>query len=168
VSEDDTPDPPEGGLVINLLTGKPLSEDPDPAREHHAGCYHARHGWSINTRARTLKCQRCLADIDPFEALDAIAREFDTVRIARKEHARLSAVIKGLRAEEARVKARTRSASRKDADVAVKAALDAHARKMDQIQKWADEIGMLSDRINNATGLKTYSRRRKLRRRIGE
>lgn len=163
----DESDEGDCGMVISLATGEPITQEGDPTSTPHSPrtCVsHYYHGWRVDDEKRTLNCQRCGEDLDPYKALGRIAREFEAVRRARAELKSLREHIDRLSDEEKRIKARTKNANRKDAKVAAAAATQAMAKRNDLISSWADQIGALSDQINNATGAKRYTRRRKMER----
>jgi hypothetical protein len=150
-------------MVFSLFTGKPIG-DPEPATAPRTpDClFHYQHGWTVDRQNKKLQCQKCGAELDPYDALARIARDFESVQNARKELTALRRQLDEACAEERRTKDRTKRAARKDAETAVAEARKADEAKQQLIADWADEIGVLSDRIANATGKRRYSRRRSM------
>ena len=111
-------------------------------------------------RGRTLKCQQCGHDVDPFEALGHVARDYDDVRGAQKEHARLLEHNERLRDEERRTKSRTKNASRKDADAAVAAERKLWTDRLFRAERNLEEAGRLVEKARRIVGAESPLNRR--------
>jgi hypothetical protein len=103
---------------------------------------------------RSVRCGACGTVLDAFDALSVYARQEDRWRSAQVRYRELVLAVDALRKEEDLVKARLKSASRKDAKNAV-----AHerARLKEQERRTASnarEIILLAQRIVRASGEK--------------
>ena len=90
-----------------------------PSIPRRQRCRH--HAYEIDALARLVRCQSCGAELDAFKVLNEYATGERTFRDYRRMTRLQSSRLEDLRAEEKRVKARTRNASRKDAGDAVAA-----------------------------------------------
>ena len=116
-------------------------------------CHH--HSYKLNSRERTVTCSACDAQLDAFEVLLDYARAERNWRNWDTERLKQMAQLDELKAEERKIKARTRAASRKEADAAV-----AHERARSEKERFeiiqaARDIGELVRRIE-----RTATRRR--------
>lgn len=93
------------------------------ARNRQKWCSHRR--FALDAEAREVRCQGCGKLLDPFEILFEYATEERSFENWRQSVIDQGKKLAELRAEEKRIKARTKNASRKDA----KAAVEAERRK---------------------------------------
>jgi len=118
VPEDDKID--VAGIIGPVLGLFDSESGPEVRSEYGAGrCW--QHHACIDGLARRLYCSKCKADLDPFEVLGRIAHAADRRQYVADETRVLTARLEELKAEEKRVKARLKSALRKDATAAVEA-----------------------------------------------
>lgn len=77
------------------------------------------HAPVVDTNARTVRCNKCGADLDPIDVLAKVAHANANRDYVHAEVVALRKELESLKAEEKRVKARTRSHRNKDARAAV-------------------------------------------------
>lgn len=151
MSDESSPVPPDN--VVRLTFGQ--QSEIAPTKTGKGKCYH-RGTFTLDEEERTVQCH-CGATLDAFTLLLAYAnRERDwryydlEVRDAQKRLAEL-------KTEERKVKARTKAASRKDADAAVAAERARSEQERFQIIQAARDIAASCRRIERLT-----TRRRKI------
>lgn len=84
----------------------------------YAFCRHV--GTEVDAETRTVTCRQCGKTLDAFDVLLEYARKERTWQNWRDQQRAAAARVEQLKAEEKRVKARTKSASRKDSEQAVR------------------------------------------------
>lgn len=122
--------PPAGKLISGVF-----GDSPEAKIEQGAPCRHLS-GYVVSEAERSVTCTACGATIDPIDVLLSYAREERRWRNWRAETGKQVAKVEALKAEEKRVKARTKNASRKDAQVAVDAER-ARAKREKDVAVWA-------------------------------
>lgn len=120
-------------------------------RDRH--CRH--HSYKLDSTTRTVRCGVCQSQLDAFQVLLDYARDERSWRHWDQERSRQMTQLEELKAEERKVKARLRNASRKEADEAV-----AHERARSEKERFeiiqaARDMGELARRIE-----RTATRRR--------
>jgi hypothetical protein len=140
-------DEPASGAIVVHLFGPPPAVDGAPAKAPRTGfCY--PHRPLVDDAARTVSCTLCKAPLDPIDVLLQVARRYDDwVRIA-EETRTMRRDLEALRAEEKRVKARTRLHARKDAVEAVAA----ERERLAEIASRTDDIRRAAKRIDQLMG----------------
>lgn len=164
----DERDPPKLTLVIDaseLEHKKPEPETPpeDPPNVVKASfgqetttpdamhfCMH--HNIIVSERRRTVTCRTCGDVIDPFDRLLEYAKEERRWQESRKHERETRARIAALEEEERKIKARTKAASRKDANAAVHAALEAHRERLRSAVYKAREVARLGEQLERLIG----------------
>lgn len=107
-------------LTGKLLIGKFSANEPRQGEiVERTWCPHQRYGFRLDEDARLVQCVECKQVIDPFEVLLEYARDERMARNYRGEVQQLMKQKAALEDEERKAKARTRNASRKDAEHAV-------------------------------------------------
>ncbi len=102
------------GIVLSLVPRLPTLADDDgepPAlisKPKYSGCWHSQHTAIVSENERTLKCDGCGCDLDPFEFIARMARDGDRLLETRKRYRALVVKLEELMREERRVKARVR------------------------------------------------------------
>lgn len=96
----------------------------------------------VDTSVRTVTCSTCGADLDAFTWVADYARQERTLRHWEKEQQRHAKIVADLKDEEKRIKARTRNARRKDADVAV----------AEEREKWETRLGRAASDLREMRG----------------
>ena len=143
VNDDNEPD-----NVISVSFGEKTTvkdRTSDPSR-----CFHRR--YEVDDESRTIACRLCGKVVDAFSVLLEYANEGSRWEHARKRRRELSASVEALLKEEKLIKARLKSASRKDAK---KAVADERAKLKEQQRRTAAnarEIVLLAQRIVRASG----------------
>lgn len=140
-----TDEKPIGLNVIHLFGPPPAAEGALEVKWSGSRCYPH---WPIVDRAlRSVTCKRCKANLDPIDILLEVARRHEEWTRLSAESSTMRREIEALKAEEKRVKARTKSASRKDAQTAVEAERERDGLRRQQTFDAAKEIAELSLRI---------------------
>lgn len=135
----------EGGRVIHRDFGGLAEVKERGAGPRHQQCRHT--GTVVDEVARTVGCATCGAPLDPIQLLLEYARHERHWRHWEAEVGRCQTKLEELKAEERKVKARTKSASRKDSDEAVRAERErTFTARHDTIQL-ARDVGAISRRI---------------------
>lgn len=140
-----------GAIVIHLF-GPPPAIDGAPTVEYRGGvCY--PHAPLVSMTARTVTCKRCKEQLDPIDVLRQVARDHALWVRLHEETRTMRKEIEALKEEEKRVKARTKSASRKDAETAVQAERERSLESRRRIAYNADEAIRLMQAIRRAVGV---------------
>ncbi len=105
--------------MADIPDNAPIFEGP-PRGETGQWCLHDR--YTVVYQQRLVTCNACGATLDPFVIVERWARGHAVRDGYRKQVADLQKKLVELHAEERRIKARTRNARRKDADLAVQEA----------------------------------------------
>jgi hypothetical protein len=145
VSDEASPAPPDN--VVRLAFGQ--QSEIAPTKTGKGKCYH-RGAFTLDSEERTVQCH-CGATLDAFTLLLAYAnrerdwRDYDLqVREAQQR-------LDELKDEERKVKARTKAASKKDADAAVAAERARSEQERFQIIQAARDIAASCRRIERIT-----------------
>lgn len=108
-------------------------------------CSHAR--MELDTKARSVACGTCGQQLDAFQILLDYAVRERNWRHYDVELRELSKKLEELKAEEQRVKARTKTADRKEAAAAVAAERQRHRDLRERAHRNAQQIVALAERI---------------------
>jgi hypothetical protein len=130
--------------VIHLF-GPPPAIDGAPSVERGKTCY--PHSPVVDSVSRTVKCRRCEQQLDPVDVLITVSRQHEDYKRMLEETSTMRKQFAALEAEEKRVKARTKAASRKDAQAAVEEEREREGLRRQQTAEAAKEIARLSERI---------------------
>lgn len=107
------------GPVLGLVQGEIAPTASTSYASHGGTCW--QHQPRVLQLERRVNCAKCGVALDPFDVLVSIARDHDRQKYYAAEHRRRMTELDEMKAEEKRVKARTKAASRKDAQTAVDA-----------------------------------------------
>lgn len=136
-------DPEAPGAVIVHLFGPPPAVEGAPEKKVRPGQFCWPHWPLIDKVSRLVTCKRCKSPLDPVDVLlevaerhDEYVRMMDQTRTLRRE-------LEQLHAEEKKVKARTRSHSRKDALAAVAAEREKMSEQLGRAVFHAREVARL-------------------------
>jgi hypothetical protein len=128
-----------------------LSNKPDGAEtiiKDGGYCMHAQ--IVVDEKARGLFCNLCNATLDPFEQFKRYANQEAQYRVWDRELARQRKQLSEMKDEETKIRARTRNASRKDAELAVAEERKRSKDRRDRSVWNAREMKILADKIINA------------------
>ena len=114
-------------------------------------CKHA--AWEVDKRARSVSCQTCKAELDPFQVLYEYALAERSYRYWSDDEERVRRRLNNMLADEKRAKARLRNVSRKDADVAVAAEREMWERRTRKAAYKAREIARTAAAIAKSMGV---------------
>lgn len=146
MSHDDETGAGAGGIIVHLF-GPPPAVDGAPAKAPRAAaCY--PHRPLVDDAARSVSCSMCKAPLDPIDVLLQVARRHDDWVRLGEETRTMRRDLESLRAEEKRVKARTRRHTRKDAVEAVAA----ERERLAEIASRTDDIRKAAKRIDQLMG----------------
>lgn len=107
--------------IIHLF-GEPPAVEGAPEASSRYGDFQCYPHWPLVDRtSRTVNCKRCKKQLDPIDVLLDVASRAEQWQRAIAETTALRNEVVALKEEEKRVKARTKSHSRKDAEAAVAA-----------------------------------------------
>lgn len=134
-----------------LISGVFAAGEADVAQ--HGTCYHRTSGYMVDPDARTVTCKGCKAQIDAFTVLLEYATEERTWKQWRSESTKEAKKLADAHEELLRVKARTRSHSRKDAEAAVAEERKKLAERRQHLAFKANEIVRLAMSIEREIGL---------------
>jgi hypothetical protein len=138
-------------MTVIHLFGEPPAVDGAPTiGERDYSCW--PHQPVVDEQARAVSCARCKAALDPITVLMDVARRHQAYQSLVAEVRTMRANLEALKAEEGRVKARTRSAARKDATAAVAAERERQASATAEVQRRTDDIRHHLDRIDQLMG----------------
>jgi transcription initiation factor TFIIIB Brf1 subunit/transcription initiation factor TFIIB len=129
---------------------RPVFGGPRPETEIKGFRGHCRHDrYEVDTEKRIITCSRegCGAVLDPFDIHVEYAMRERTYRHYRKEVSEATTKLAELKAEETRVKARTKAASRKDAGEAVAVERAKTERMRAEVAQNAADVVRLCRRI---------------------
>lgn len=127
--------------VLQLIPGA----RPQTSLKGYSFCQHPR--TELDESTRTVLCLDCGKTLDPFDVLVGYARLERRLQWSRGEERAADQRVAALKEEERKIKARTRAASRKDADAAVAADRARTERECIEITLKAREIAGLCGRI---------------------
>lgn len=144
----ETAEPEEPPNVIKATFGKETR-----IADHGGFCWHS--SILVHERTRSVTCATCNADLDPFDRLLEYARKERNYHHYGQREKALHDRIAKLEEEERKIKARTRNAIRKDADAAVKEALEKRAEAVRSVLWKAREITRLGEQIERLLGPKS-------------
>ena len=141
--DDDTDHDRSDGKLIVVAFGTETTVRDKPLEQRF--CRH--HQYLVDEAHRTVTCGQCGALIDAFEVLLEYANKERHWRQSEAEERKVTKRISELEEQERRIKARTRSARRKDADHAVEeervrvaGRLSSAAHKVREIERLAGEL----------------------------
>lgn len=116
----DTPSDDAPDNVLRPSFGEPRERGKQTEIKHGTGkCYHRGVGVELDDATRAVTCEACGAPLDAFMVLLQYANRERNWRYYDRECEEKRRLLAELKEEERKVKARTASASRKDAAVAV-------------------------------------------------
>jgi hypothetical protein len=115
-------------------------------------CKHVH--FELDEQTRVVRCKDCSAELNPFQLLLEYAKRERYWRYYDTEVRKCVTRINDLKSEEQRIKARTRGASRKDAELAVESERQKLANDRDITRRAALEIAELAQRIARHTSIK--------------
>lgn len=140
----------EKGNVVHLFGPPPAVEGAPEVAPRKGYCY--PHRPILDEEMRAVSCGKCKAPLDLFDVLLLVSRRYDEwVRLA-EETRTMRAEIEALRAEEKRVKARTKSHGRKEAAEAVAAERDKQTRARHEVLTRTNDIRRSLKRIEQLMG----------------
>lgn len=138
-------DQPEGGILIRADFGQRAA-----IKERTDLLMPCRHEQTVVDEVeRTVECGTCGATLDAFSVLLQYARKERHWRHWQREVARCHNELAKLKEEERKVKARTRSASRKDAAEAVRAERERTEESRRRIIAVADDLSRCVRRLHH-------------------
>jgi hypothetical protein len=159
MSDDDDDEKPAAGMIIHLF-GAPPAVDGAPTvnRERRSdicrrdeGSF-APHAPLVDSHTRLVTCSRCKAPLDAFDVLLEVARRHEEWNRLSSESRTMRKEIEAMKAEEKRVKARTKSHARKDAASAVAAEREKLAEQHAEIACRTDDARRALKRIDQLIG----------------
>jgi len=146
------------GIIVHLFGEPPAVEGaPEQARKDWR-CW--PHSPIVDETSRTVTCKRCKTLLDPIDVLLQVASEHARWVQLGEEQRLLAQQVGQLKEEEKRVRARTKSHSRKDADEAVAAERARHEEQRLHVLTRTDEIRRCLARIDHLMGAPRTSKRR--------
>lgn len=147
------------GVIIHLFGTPPAVEGAPEVEWRGTGCY--PHAPLVDRALRSVSCRRCKANLDPIEVLLEVAHRHEEWNRLTSEVRTMRATVEALKAEEQRVKARTKSHARKDADEAVAAERAKLERQRAEIACRVDDARRALDRIDQLIGRRQPQRGRR-------
>lgn len=153
---DETPPP---GTLIHLFGPPPAVDGAPLVAQNGPFCF--PHAPNVDNVSRSVSCRRCKATLDPFDVLLEVARRHEQWTRLIEETSTMRKQLAAMQAEEKLVKARTRSASRKDASEAVAAERAKQERARAELACRVDDIVRAARRIDQIIGRTPINRRRK-------
>ncbi len=138
---------PPGAIVVHLFGRPPAVEGAPALVERYGGCYND-HSPLLDATNRAVTCGRCKATLDPFDVLAKVAIRHEQWSRLTRQISAMRDEIEALKAEEQRVKARTKSHARKDATEAVAAERDKLAKQRAEIACRVDDARRALKRID--------------------
>jgi hypothetical protein len=147
------------GRVVHLFGPPPAVEGAPTSVRDRPFCWHSP---AVDRGARTVFCKRCKAPLDPIVVLADVADKHAEWQRLHDEVSAMRSELAGLRDEEKRVKARTKSHARKDAAAAAAAEREKLASAHAEIATRTDDIRRAVARIDALLG------RRRIMRTMGE
>lgn len=152
MSDDDDESRP--GIVLHLFGPPPAVDGAPSVARDGSLCPKGRNGvWThhaplVDKVARTVSCANCERQLDPIDVLLEVARRHeDWTRLARESRT-MRADLAAMQSEEKRVKARTKSAARKDAAAAAAAERAKLERELAEIACRTDDVRRAITRID--------------------
>lgn len=138
--------------VLGLVPEETPAEQPKlTGDEPHERLYCTHHSIIVSAHDRQVTCRTCTRVLDPFDVLLGYATKERSLREWATETRAKQTELEALRDEERKVKARVKSASRKDAHTAVAAERARGERERDQIIQAARDIAAGCRRIERIT-----------------
>jgi predicted nucleotidyltransferase len=134
------PKPPPMAPVIRLDPGRQTE-----IKQSTHFCFHRQ--YEVDESTHTVACGSCGIPLDAFEILLDYAQRERSWRYYENEITRAKEALAELKAEERKVKARTRNASRKEAEAAVAEERVRSEKARREITEKARDIGQLCRRI---------------------
>lgn len=145
-------DTPPTGLLFHLFGPPPAVDEAPSVGERNWTCY--PHAPTVDEVSRTVTCKRCKQQLDPIDVLIMVSRQHEQWTRLLEETSAMRKALEALKAEEKRVKQRTKSHGRKDAAEAVaaeRAKLEQQrfdiARRLDEARGSLDGIDRLIGRL---------------------
>lgn len=143
-------------MTLELVRDPPVAPvirlDPDRQTEiKREGPYCFHRQYQLDEGSRTVACGRCGTPLDAFQVLLDYAHGERHWRYVDGEARDAAKRLEELKAEERRVKARTKNASKKEADAAVAAERVRTERERMVIAQLARDAGALCRRIDGLT-----------------
>jgi hypothetical protein len=139
--------------VIHLFGEPPAVEGAPTVGDRDYKCH--PHRPVVDPESRSVSCARCKRQLDPIDVLYDVARRHEQWQALGDELRTMRAAIAALQREEKRVRARTKSHDRKDANVAVANERQRQARIWVEVQSRTDDIRRHLKRIDQLMGKKT-------------
>jgi hypothetical protein len=104
----------QGAVVIDIvarLQSLPADDGKPPplVSERVTRCHHWRHTATIDRNARTLTCNKCEADLDPYDFIDRLADDGTRLVETRRRYQALVKTMNERLSEDKRIKARVRA-----------------------------------------------------------
>lgn len=147
----------DGGTIIHLFGAPPAIEGTPEVVERKGFCY--PHAPRVDKVSRTVTCAKCKQALDPVDVLLEVARNHDHWSALLNQTRTMRAELEALKAEEKRVKARTKSHRNKDAQEAIRAERQRSERKRAEMSVRVDDIRRALKRLDQLIGLEVREAR---------
>lgn len=137
--------------VIRLFGPTPDPDGTPGVQQRTQFCY--RHAPLLDKVSRTIQCDRCKQSLDAFDCLLQVAQDHDHWQRLLAESRTMRRELETLKAEEKRVKARTKSHRNKDAMAAVADERRKHVRRHAEMACRVDDVQRALKRLQQLIGV---------------